>query len=358
MKKILAALLLVTAFMVTGPVNVWAQKTNVTVLSADVNYLEMSNKLNKIETALKSGSNKSADTVDYVAFIGDTRFQLVEAKKSIEKELKFVEKRIEALGEEPKDGSSEIPLIAQKRKEFNKELANEKARIAEVDILLTKLDELDSTIFNLRNEELLGNILVRENALVYPTVLFQSTAEFVSFTFDIIKSPVVWYNSLSDIQKSKVKDKWLPVSFLVFFAAWIGLYLRIFIMRRFGYRKDIEHPRYGKKVIAAIFVAIAYGLIPSMIILAFLIWLVSTQIIASGLFGITLTTFLYYSLYVVLARAISRVIFAPYNEKWRLVNFDNEKPKELLQHCISVFTLSPFLLFLSILPLKRNMTVN
>lgn len=49
----------------------------------------------------------------------------------------------------------------------------------------------------------------------------------------------------------------------------------------------------------------------------------------SGFLGTLLKSFLYYSLYVVMGRAVSRVIFAPYNEKWRLVNVDNSKAKRL-----------------------------
>ncbi len=106
---------------------------------------------------------------------------------------------------------------------------------------------------------------------------------------------------------------------------WLGIWLRLFIMRHFGYDKDIEHPRYGKKVFAAIFVAIAYGVIPATIIAGFMIWMYSTKVMNSGFFGIVINSFLFYTLLVVLARAISRVCFAPYNGKWRLVNVDTEK---------------------------------
>lgn len=326
MKKCLPFLLVLFNLLVIVPQNAYAQKT-MADLTANLNYTEISRRLVKIEQTLKKGDTDPKILSEYMSYINDNRLQLTKAKVEIEKDLKFVEKRIEALGEQPKEGGKEVDIIAQKRKEFNTELATEKGKIAEVDILLTKLDELDATIFNIRNQALLGNLLIRSDNLFNPTVLFDSTKKFVAFFFDIIKSPVGWYSELNEEEKIQVQNKWLPVSFLIFFALWIGIYLRLFIMRKFGYKKDIEHPRYGKKVSAAIFVAIAYGVIPSTIIGFFLAWIVGTKIFTAGLLGLVIKSLLYYSLYVILARAVSRVIFAPHNEKWRLVNVDNEKAK-------------------------------
>ena len=49
----------------------------------------------------------------------------------------------------------------------------------------------------------------------------------------------------------------------------------------------------------------------------------------SGYFASVIGSFLFFSLYVLLGRAIARVVFAPYNEKWRLVNVNNEKALSL-----------------------------
>lgn len=327
MKKIVSALFVSVLLLFAAPVSAWAQ-SNVTSLSAELNYTDISNKLTKIEKSLKSNDVTSADLSEDVKYIAATRIDLLDIKKSIESSLRFVEKKLDALGPEPEDGK-EVPLIAQKRREFKNEQSTEKARIAEVDILLARLDELDVSIFNLRNEELLGNLLIRVTPLAYPKEFLSSTSLFVGMIFDIIKSPVDWYSSLNQETRNLVKSKLIPVALVILFISWLGYYLRVFIIRRFGYRKDIEHPRYGKKVMAAIAVAIAYGVIPAFIIGSCLAWMVSTKVLDSGFLGTLLKSFLYYSLYVVMGRAVSRVIFAPYNEKWRLVNVDNSKAKRL-----------------------------
>lgn len=38
-----------------------------------------------------------------------------------------------------------------------------------------------------------------------------------------------------------------------------------------------------------------------------------------------INSFLYFTLVMILCKAVARVIFAPYNERWRLINFSTDK---------------------------------
>ena len=313
----------------------------------EINYVEMSRQLGRMEGMLKNGQSMSETLSDDVKFLSSTRTKLMEAKKRNEKELEFVQRRIDALGPEPTDGSQEIDIIAQKRKEFNEEASYQKGQIAEVDVLLAKIDELDTVLINVRNTELLGNLLNYQQPLIYPSNFLHSTTLFVEYMVDIIKSPINWYQGLNEDQKSFVHSNIIPVLLVALLSLWLGIYLRLFIMKHFGYRKDIEHPRYGRKVVAAIFVAIAYGVIPATIIAGFMLWMYSTQVMTTGFFGIVINSFLFYTLLVILARAVSRVFFAPYNEKWRLINVDTDKAKRMttaLYFTVFMFGLCGFLL--------------
>ncbi len=313
----------------------------------EINYMDMSRQLGRMEGMLKNGQSMSDTLSEDVKFLSNTRTKLMEAKKRNEKELEFVQRRIEALGPEPTDGSQEIEVIAQKRKEFNEEAAYQKGQIAEVDVLLAKIDELDTLIINVRNTELLGNLLNYQQPLIYPSNFLHSTTLFVEYMVDIIKSPVNWYQGLNEDQKNFVHSNIIPALLVALLSLWLGIYLRLFIMKHFGYRNDIEHPRYGRKVIAAVFVAIAYGVIPATIIAGFMLWMYSTQVMTTGFFGIVINSFLFYTLLVILARAVSRVFFAPYNEKWRLINVDTDKAKRMtsaLYFTVFMFGLCGFLL--------------
>ncbi len=299
------------------------------IKSTEINYAEISRRLSTMENQLKSSNAESSELSADVKRLSETRAKLSDAKKQNERELEFVQKRIEALGPEPADGSQELEAIAKKRKEFNEEASYQKGQIAEVDVLLAKIDELDALIINVRNSQLLGSLLAYNKPLIYPANFFHATTLFVEFSLDILESPIKWYQGLDEEQQAYVKSNVIPVLFVALLSLWLGIWLRLFIMRHFGYDKDIEHPRYGKKVFAAIFVAIAYGVIPATIIAGFMIWMYSTKVMNSGFFGIVINSFLFYTLLVVLARAISRVCFAPYNGKWRLVNVDTEKAKHM-----------------------------
>ncbi len=297
--------------------------------SEEINYQQTGKQLTEIENTLKSGQISREDISAKVKYLVDIRSRIADAKKQSEKALEAAQKRLELLGEAPKEGETELEVITQRRKEFSKEEAFQKAQVTEADILLAKIDELDVLIVNVRNKELIGNLLVRQEPLIYPNVFFSSTKIFVQFFFDIIKSPIVWYQEIGLEKQHYVKSNLIPVAFLVLFSLWLGVYLRLWIMRKFGYKKDIEHPRYGTKVSAAIFVAVAYGVIPATIIAGFMIWMYTTKVMNIGFFGLVINSFLYYSLYVLLANAISRVLFAPYNEKWRLVNVSTDKAKRV-----------------------------
>lgn len=319
-------------------------QTSVDILGDNLSYKNISQRLKSMDASLKTGKITSEEISEDIRYINDIRPQLQSRRKDVESQIKFIEKRLEALGDN--EGGKEVQVIAQKRQEFNREMTTEKARISEIDILLAKLDELDMAIFNLRNEELWGNLLKSGSPLVYPSAFIEANRQLLSLIFDIFKSPLTWYDELSSAQKATVKAKTLPVSLVVLFIVFLGFLLRRFIFRRFGYRDEIEQPRYGRKVVAAVAAWIAYGIIPTFLIGAGLLWIISGKILTSGFFGITLNSFLYYSLYVIMLRATCRVVFTPYHENWRLINMPSEKAKRVTKALYMSIYLIGFMAYL------------
>lgn len=290
-----------------------------------IDYDEISNQLKQTENVLKSQKVTAEELSSAVRFLADNRSKINEAKSQIEEELSFVQKRVEALGAAPVEGATEPEAIALKRAEFNQELDYFKAQLAETDILLAKIDELDNVIISVRNDKLLGNLLEKNASIINPAVFWNDVELFADFGIDIIKSPLNWFDGLNAEGKNFVKTNVIPVIIIFILCLWVGIYLRLFIMRHFGYRVDLEHIRFSRKLIAAVCVAIGYGVIPACIVGGLLLWMVSTTFMTTGFFGLVLNAFLYFSLFVILIRAVARVIFAPYNEKWRLVNVTTPK---------------------------------
>ncbi|MFV0626390.1 MAG: mechanosensitive ion channel family protein [Alphaproteobacteria bacterium] len=296
---------------------------------SEVDYTDIGKEVKSIEDYLKGGQITTQDLNNYIKVTMELKTKLTESKKNLDKELGFVQKRIEALGELPAEGQVEIEAISKKRKIFNEEASYYKVQLAEVDVLLANINEVDSLMSNTRNKELLGRLLDKQTSIIYPKHLFMGTKFFIGFVFDIIKSPVVWYKNLNIEQKLYFKANIAPVLLVLILSFIIGLYLRLLIMKNVGYQKNIDQPKYITKVRAAFFVAIAYGAVPASIVGGFILWMKNSEIMTIGFFGLVLSNVLYYFLFIFLFTAISRVIFAPYNGKWRLVKVSDDKAKKI-----------------------------
>ena len=303
----------------------------VSSVSSMIDYASIGRELANVEDALKTGNVDARVISKYVSYLGTATSQLQEAHKQLDADLKSINKRIESLGEMPKEGEEELPVIAEKRKEYNEELIFQKGKIAEVDILINRAEELTTMISSVRKQALIGNLLYYQEPIIYPSNFLRATAEFVNLGFNILKSPLTWYGDLSSEERGKVKANVIPVLILIAIALSFGIFLRLMIIRHLGYKRHniTGIPPYFTKVIAAMFVACAYGVIPAVMLGGFLVWAVHTKILTVGFFGVVLVSALYYSLYIFLSNAAIRVVFAPYNPKWRLIAMETEKAKRL-----------------------------
>ena len=305
-----------------------AEKKSPAVENAD--FASLTKELNGIEEVLKSGKVDNAAISRYVSFLGDLRSRLLETQNRLNSGLKSINRRIESLGEAPKEGEEELPVIAEKRKEYNEEAVFQKGRIAENDLLINRVDELTALIVIVRNKVLFGNLFVYQDPMIYPSNLLKATGQFLDFCFNIIKSPVDWYRDLTTEQKNTVDSNVFTVILAIGATLAVGYMLRRLIIRHLGYKQNLTAPPpYFTKVMAAFFVACAYGVIPAVLLGSFLVWVIHTKILTIGFFGIALSSALYYVLYIFLANAVVRVVFAPYNGMWRLVNMDDAKAKRL-----------------------------
>lgn len=299
------------------------------VKNGKLNYNELNKRLQQVEKNVKEGNLSSTLISEYLDGLSRTINALNNYKASTEKELQFVEKKIEALGAAPEDGEKEVREIAQKRTEFNAEAAALKARLSEADILLTQIDELDLMIIQVRNQALVSRLLEKQESLILPQNFYTANKLLATMLFDIASSPFDWYLNLNDEGKDSVKSNILPVILVVVLTLLVSIYLRLFIMKYFGYKTNDDRIRYSRKVSAAIFVALAYGIIPASLIGAALYWVYNAELLKGSFFFVALTNALVCLFYIVICRALTRVTLTPYNEPWRLVKISTEKAKKL-----------------------------
>ncbi len=320
-----------------------SQKTVVDDIYSDTptfDYKTVSSQLVKIEEQIKKKQFTRQSLDENSSFLSQQELVIEFAVKGIEKNAKYVQDALDALGTEPADGESEDPAIAEMRAKYTAAMNNYKSRIIEANLLKTEIARLGSIISEARSRILIGNLVAEQNVLVSPQNFFTAIADAAVFFWEIATSPVSWYQGLSQEEKTAVFHGGWYVLLIVGLALSLGLFLRQYIIKKWGYGHTEDYPRYGQKIVVAIITAIAYGVIPSLLIGGCLLWQLTNDSLTHSKFGVVVANVLYYALYIILIRALARVTLAPWNGRWRLFNISDERAERVF----SATTLSIILL--------------
>lgn len=291
-------------------------------LSRKVEFKTISEELSGIETRLKDDT-LSLENVDVeTTHLYNLSNNLSETKRFNERELRLVQKQLDALGEKTE---GELRELSNKRSELNEELVLLKSRIAETDILQVKIDNLNMLILNFKSQKVFGDLMNKKEALFVPQTFLSVTKSLVVFLLDIARSPIHWYQRLDENAKSYVLTYTIPSIFILVVVVWFGMILKRFILKNWGYKKEIENPNEFQRILVSIANGVAYGVVPAFIIAGILGWVVGSKIFSAGLLGLVLTECLIWLLYIVLVRAVAWAILAPSRENWRPIAISNKK---------------------------------
>lgn len=266
---------------------------------------------------------------DAAAFLTQQEIVIEFAAKGIEKNSKYVQDALNALGPEPAEGENEDPAIAEMRSKYTAVMNNYKNRLIEANLLKTEMARLNSIISEARSRIIIGNLVAEQNVLIAPHNFFTAIGDAAVFFWEIAISPVEWYRGLSAEERENVYHGGWYVLLILGLALSFGLFLRRYIINKWGYGHTEDYPRYGQKIVVAVITAIAYGVIPSLLIGGCLLWQLTNETLTQSKFGVVLANVLYYSLYVTLIRALARVTLAPWNGRWRLFNISDERAERV-----------------------------
>lgn len=319
------------------------QKTVVDDVYSDTpafDYKTVSAQLVQIEEQIKKKQFTRQSLDENSSFLTQQEIVIEFAVKGIEKNAKYVQDALDALGPEPAEGESEDPAIAEMRAKYTSVMNSYKSRLIEANLLKTEIARLGSIISEARSRILIGNLVAEQNVLVSPQNFFTAIADAAVFFWEIASSPVSWYQGLSQDEKAGVIHGGWYVLLIIGLALSFGLFLRRYIIKKWGYGHTEDYPRYGQKIVVAIITAIAYGVIPSLLIGGCLLWQLTNDSLTHSKFGVVLANVLYYALYIILIRALARVTLAPWNGRWRLFNISDERAERVF----SATTLSIILL--------------
>ncbi|MBQ7633546.1 MAG: mechanosensitive ion channel family protein [Alphaproteobacteria bacterium] len=271
-------------------------------------------------------NNNSPEALDgYVSYLNKTDSALSENRKVLEKQVKFIQKQLDALGSGPKEGESEDEVITKQREELAQQLAAQDRLLKETDLLVIKMEELAGQILNVRNQTIYGDLMTKQSAMINPLVFFQDLKAYVIFFWDIVKSPIEWYNSIPQEQRSYTLFSIGVMFVILMIALTLAIFFKRFILRNWGYNAENKTPSFNRKVIAAMAVAVARGLIFAFLVGGCILWMVSTNIFGDTLLNTVLMVAAYTCLLAIAEATVSRVTFAPNYPNWRLVNIATEK---------------------------------
>lgn len=287
-------------------------------------FAAITEKIEAIQQALLK-DNSTATLDGYTSYLSKTDAALNENRKILEKQVKFIQKQLDALGSGPKDGETEDEVITRQREELSQQLAAQDRLLKETDLLVIKMEDLTGQILSVRNQTIYGDLMTKQSAIINPLVFFKDLKAYIIFFWDIVKSPVEWYNSVPQEQRPYTMFSIGVMFVILMIALTLAILLKRFILRNWGYKAENQTPSFNRKVVAAMAVAVARGLIFAFLVGGCILWMISTKIFGDTLLNTVLMAAAFICLLAIAETTVSRVTFAPNYPNWRLVNIATKK---------------------------------
>ena len=286
-------------------------------MPAALDYTAINKQLDKMAKSLSSNKATPAETVPMLDDLDGFYNQINQAVLQNTGDLDKLQKKIDALGIAPADGN-EPKTIAVQRSAFNKQADDYKTAIAQGNLALNKIGDIKNMIVKLRNQKLLDNLLTKQSSVFQLKDFASSLYNFAVFSWDMAKTPSLWYQKLNETEKKTAAKNLLYAAGYILAAYFAAYYIRRFIRGRFGYNSGVVNPNYGQKVKAAVWMFTARGIIPAAMVGSFMFWINNNKLFAGTPFGTMVDTAALYILYFFIALAIVKTALVPAYPQWRI----------------------------------------
>lgn len=291
---------------------------------------QISAKIISIEKAIAEDNIEDLSFDDVMDYLSDAIIWLEEEIRKLEKEAAYTQEALAAFGEAPTEGE-EDSSIAEMRERYNTAFSLSKNKLTEAKLVLTETRHVKALADETHKRLSIGKLIGEKNMIIAPRTFFLATRDAAVFFWQLTISPVQWFKNLSDEGRAEFFSRIWYVLLVFGVALTFGLWLRRYIMRRWGYSRTVDQPRYGQKVSVAIITALAYGVIPSLLIGGCLIWEFANPELMNSQFGVMLWHLLFSALWVTLSMAATRVVLAPWHGKWRLFNISDMRANRVFK---------------------------
>ncbi len=277
--------------------------------------------------------------------LGVVRDEALALKTEVEPDLKSAQNLLDAMGPPPGDGEPPEPDdVAANRHKYGEEVAALRARLAQADLTLARIVELEAAISTRVRERLLERILKPVPVPLSPDVVATAVADFFKTLEIFLRSPLDWYQSLSKRNLEKMVV-WRFV-FVIILAVFTGWGVRRLLLRHLGRDPRIDAPTYARRFVATIAEGVARGIVPALIVAAFVFWIAQPGALITGLF-LDVSISLLKALFVfILATAFARAVLAPNLPAWRLIELPSDSARIINRRLVflaAVFAVDLFL---------------
>lgn len=311
-----SAVLLAAVLIAQLPAGVLAQPAESESTAA--RFEDWSHTLDLIEQQLRRAGTTAEDAERFYEVTANLREEANALIQDLAPRLASLERRLAALGPPPAEGEpAEAEEVATQRQALTQQINQLKAQETQANVLLVRVDELDTIIGNLTQQKRFEALFRVYPFPWAPRSIETSLPEFHAVLDEIVSSPMVWWQSLEEAERRQAVS--LRVAVLVFIAVALGWFLRHWLLKRYGREPTRSAPSYADRLLAAIANAVARGTIPALLFggLFYLAW--TSRATDHSLFWSLVTVFFAVMAFFSLAWALPRAVLSPDLPEWRLL---------------------------------------
>ncbi len=251
-----------------------------------------------------------------------------QVKDEASTQIKPLRAELGTLGPPPEpDQPPEQSGIAAQRGRIGVAIATLQARVTQAELAIARANDLSQTIAARSLQRTIEKLLTAYPIPVAPRTIQSAVPEFLSDLALLAQSPFKWWQGLSDDQRERAVLYRFAI--VVVLAIGIGWAVRRALLHWFGRDTTIEQPTYARRLTGAIAAALAYGIVPSLILGGFLYRALDEDSVITGLFSDVFVAACVVAIMFILAWALPRAVLAPDIPAWRLLSVTPEHARTI-----------------------------
>lgn len=281
--------------------------------------IDWNRSLERVEQYLKQPSYSEEKTKQLRILLAQLRQDTAAIEKRAEENLVAAEQLLATLGAEPGDTEPAEPeSVKLKRAQYNKDIADYKARVQQAQLARTRADQLDDRLSKATTTLLVDDLLTRMPLPYLPATVEAAIDDYWQLAAELVNAPKVWWRSLPP--ENRQAGSLLLGLALIAVALGAGILLRKWILHRFGRDPANDDPSYSRRFLTAFAECIARGIVPALFFAAILLRIQSDDARITGYLLATVSAFCGAMIFLFLAGALVQAVLAPDMPAWQLTS--------------------------------------